>query len=63
MSAMFYAKIGIEVGKTDNGYILEWKNEELPMEPFASAFTKKKERGVEVHTDKKKLLKRIDQLL
>lgn len=55
----------VKVIKTDNGFVLEWRNESLdgPRMSVSIPSTPKKTSGVEVFTDRKRLLKRIDALI
>lgn len=56
-------KIGIEVSKTDNGYVLEWKDETKEEHRMSEMRLRRFDRGLEVFTDKKALMKRIEALL
>lgn len=59
-----FCKIGISVSKTDNGWVLEWKNEKSSKEYTYSGIDREpKTRGIEIFIDKKDLLKRIEQLI
>lgn len=61
-----HTKVGIDVSKTDNGWVLEWKDE-APKRLGSRVTTpfddERPTRGIEVFTDKAKLLKRIEQLV
>jgi hypothetical protein len=58
----FHCKVGVSVSKTDNGYVLEWKDEtKESMSRITSLDVKA--RGMEVFADKKSLMKRIEALL
>lgn len=56
-----FCKIGVSVSKTDNGYVLEWKDETKEMHSMSTYAPKS--RGIEVFADKKTLMKRIEALL
>lgn len=56
-----YTKIGVDVSKTDNGYVLEWKDETKEMHSMSSMAPKT--HGIEVFSDKAKLMKRIESLI
>lgn len=63
-----YADRRFEVTHTDNGWVLEWKNDSLQttLDNFyqSGAMREKvKTKGVEVFTDKEQLVKRILGLL
>ena len=52
----------VKIISTDNGYVLEW-NRESPEDWQSVQVPRRKSRGVEVFTDRKKLLKRVNELL
>lgn len=60
-----FCKLGVDVSKTDNGWVLEWKDE-APRR-LGSGIQRfdddRPTRGIEVFTDKAALLKRIAQLI
>jgi len=61
---MFYETTSVEVEKIDNGWLLEWRvpNDE-DYASVADPKMKKRTRGKEIFTNKKKLMQRLDVLL
>lgn len=56
----------VEVEVVDNGYLIRWRDLSEPEEllgGFGYPKVKRKTRGVEIILDKKKLLKRLGELL
>lgn len=67
--SLFSASKGFEVAITDNGYILEWKDDDkidystrFDSGP-ASIRKKRRDRGIEVHKTKAELMKRVKELI
>ena len=53
----------VKITKTDNGYVLEWRDERPNEGRAVLEEVFRKTRGVEVFSDRKKLLKRVEALL
>ena len=65
-----YADKSVEVERLDNGWVLTWEDKDQALlESYKSntlggvPLNKKRGRGREILTDRKKLMKRIEQLI
>lgn len=63
MSLSMFAKKSIEVGFTDNGWVLEWTDETRDEKRTSFDQNRARTRGLEVYTNRDKLIARIKDFL